>query len=171
MASPLRICSFNCQGIKNKIPVVGDICELNDIVLLQETWLLPCDFSLVDAIDSSFCIFSLSAVDMGKPLVGRPYGGLSLLWRREISKKCQVLPCNSTRILGLKITTAGRDVIILNVYLPYYSDENFDEYLSCIGEIRSIIEDSASRDIMIIGDFNAKVGGVFTRSGCECVRK
>ena len=69
-----------------KLQIVRELCEANDAVLLKETWLLPYDIGLLDTISSYFKSFSISAVDMSESLVGRPYGGLSVLWRKKIGQ-------------------------------------------------------------------------------------
>ena len=54
-------------------------------------------------------------------------------------------------------------MLILNIYFPYYCPENYDEYLRRIGNCSSIIEDYDHNDILILGDFNAAVGGSYFR--------
>ena len=54
------------------------------------------------------------------------------------------------------VQSQQRQLFILNVYLPYYSPENYYEYLQYIGKIQGLIEES---DVMVVGDFNAQVGG------------
>ena len=75
----LSLVSFNCGGVKNKLPVISYLCESADIVLLQETWLLPVDFSLVDNVHQDFSAFSITSADVSELLLGRPSGGLSML--------------------------------------------------------------------------------------------
>ena len=81
----LRITSFNCSGVKNILPIIADLCETNDIVLLQETWLMPHDLNILTAVHKDFDGYSTSAVDCTQELIGRPYGGLSILWRKNMS--------------------------------------------------------------------------------------
>ena len=76
----LRIASFNCYGLMNKLPVIGDMCKNVDILLLQETWLLPMDLGILDTLDDNFLAFSISSVNICEKFIGRPYGGLSFLW-------------------------------------------------------------------------------------------
>ena len=39
MANVLRITSYNCKNIKSYIENARQLCDVNDIVFLQETWL------------------------------------------------------------------------------------------------------------------------------------
>ena len=45
----------------------------------------------------------------------------------------------------------------LNVYLPYQCDDNIDEYLAMLGNIRTICDSFESTNIFIIGDCNANI--------------
>ena len=95
MADPnnLRMISYNCAlcaGVKNKIPVIAKFCKNADIIFLQETWLLPTDLDILNNVDKDFHSFSLSSVDTGdRILIGRPYGGVSILWKRDLSPVCR----------------------------------------------------------------------------------
>ena len=80
MMGDLRLKSFNCCGVANKIPVINELCDGSDIVLLQETWLLPSDVKMLDNAHYGFHAFFVSAVDMGVPLKGR----VSCLWRKDL---------------------------------------------------------------------------------------
>ena len=63
--------------------MVNELCEHNDIVVLQETCLLLFDTSLRDSVISKFRLYSISAEDTYEPLLGRSYGGVSDLWRKD----------------------------------------------------------------------------------------
>ncbi|KAI5631200.1 hypothetical protein NE865_16086 [Phthorimaea operculella] len=66
---------------------VRELCKTADVIALQETWLLPHDIPILDTIDSDFAYTGNSAVDLSAgPLIGRPYGGVALLWRKNVFK-------------------------------------------------------------------------------------
>ena len=85
--------------------------------------------------------FSISAVSIDRPLVGRPQGGLCKIWRKTIGLKYSIRTFEVPRLLGVVIESLQKKIYILNVYLPYYSNDNTDLYLHYIGLISSIIED------------------------------
>ena len=161
--SDLKIISFNCCGVINKLPVIKKICEENDIVLLQETWLMPYNVGILDSVHRDFSAYSTSAVDCTQALIGRPYGGLSILWRKSLGSGVNIESFDDNRILGIDISVETRILHLLNIYLPYYSAENYDLYLDYIGKISSIIESREHSDSMVLGDFNAQVNGYFYR--------
>ena len=86
-----------------------------------------------------------------------------MLWRKSLGIKFSPKTYDDPRILGLSLDTSTRKLLILNVYFPYYCTENYDDYLLCIGNCASIIEEYDHSDILILGDFNAAVGGQFYR--------
>ena len=86
-------------------------------------------------LNEHFLSFSISAVDSVELLTGRPYGGLSILWRMSIENMCRVLNFEAKRLRGLQITTGERNSIPINVHLPYYSADNIDDYLFYIGKL------------------------------------
>ena len=159
----LKFFSLNCAGVTNMIPVLRDICNDHDVLLLQETWLTPDNLEFLNGVHEDFTCHSISAVDLGQPLVGRPFGGLSILWRKSLGIKATLKTFEHNRMLGIQFETNFRRLLIINVYLPYYCLENYDEYLQCLGKIAYEIEDYDHSDVMIMGDFNANVGGPFFR--------
>ena len=63
------------------------LCKQFDIILLQETWLYPDELTLVSNLCEGFISFSLSSMSINEKLVkGRPHGGISIMWRKSISK-------------------------------------------------------------------------------------
>ena len=74
---------------------------------------------------------------------------------------CRVLNFEDKRLLGLQITSDERNLILINVCLPYYSADNIVDYLFYIGKHSSIIETIETCDFFVLGDFNANNGGMF----------
>ena len=110
----IRITSYNCHGAKNKLPVLNTLTRNAHIVFLQETWLLPNELSVLDNINPTYNYFSLSSVDVESGvLVGRPYGGISVLWEKNLSSMCQVLTFDDDRILGLSIIVSNIKYLLL----------------------------------------------------------
>ncbi len=52
-------------------------------------------------------------------------------------------------------------MLILNVYLPYYSDDNYPSYLIYLGKIELVIAEQEIDGISIVGDFNADIDKVY----------
>ena len=157
----INIISFNCAGVPNKLPVIDNFCSNYDIIFLQETWLTSVNINILDTVHEDFCSHSVSAVDLGGPMLGRPHGGVSVLWKRSLGRNCSIKTFDDPRVIGLILDNGSRKLMCLNIYLPYFSNDNYDEYLGYVGKISSIIEDYDHNDLMVIGDFNADVNTPF----------
>jgi len=94
-------------------------------------------------------------------LVGRPYGGVAILWKKTLSNYVHITKYDDPRIIGCNVTVNAHVNMFLNVYLPYQRDDNHDDYMNYLGKISSIISQCESSYIRIVGDFNATVGSPF----------
>ena len=52
--SLLSVCSFNCRSFKLNKVVISDICSHQDIVLLQEHWLMPHELYMLNIFKMTF---------------------------------------------------------------------------------------------------------------------
>jgi len=112
----LSVCSYNCRSIKNSMPAVSRLCGSFDIVLLQEHWLLSSELDMLQSIHSDFCAYGLSAVDCSSGvLVGRPFGGTAVLYRKELAGVTQHVASDESRITGIQVLTDIGPVLLINV--------------------------------------------------------
>ena len=80
----------------------------------------------------------MSSIDTKKGLLmGRPFGGIPILWRKSISQISKFITFDDDRMLGIIINIENYRILILNVYLPYQSDENYSSYLEYLGKIEA----------------------------------
>ena len=162
MTDTIKISSFNCQGLKSSLPCVKVLCERANIVALQETWLHSDEVGITDHIHESYVSYSVSSVDETKELRrGRPYGGLSWLWHKGLSKYIDIVDTQDPRIAGLRYRYGECTMLLLNVYLPTDCAENTDEQQVYLGKLASLIDDAMERHICVVGDFNARPGSAF----------
>ena len=153
----LKIASFNCKSLKRSINAVEDLCTKNDIVLLQETWLTKQDLHLLKSVNQNFNGEGISNVDLcNGPLLGRPYGGLAILWKKSLDLSCSFLRYDDDCVIGLEIDyNRNGNLLLLNCYLPYECHENTEHFYQCLGNIASIINTSKCIHVIAAGDFNA----------------
>lgn len=154
---PIRITSYNCRALKSSIDAIHDLCETSDIILLQETWLRSDELHLLSTVHSQFYGEGISSIDIGADIVqGRPYGGLGILWRKNLGNCMHCTHYGDNRLFGIECTDQhGGKLLLLNVYLPYNCDENFDEFCEYLAKIDSIFESSNVANTIAYGDFNA----------------
>ena len=162
MANKFKITSFNCNGIKSKLPIITKLCETASVVFLQETWLCPNELNLLDNVHNQFNSFSLSSVNIqDNVLVGRPYGGISILWHKSYAPCSNIIQYDDDRLMGFSITLQELQYLFLNVYLPYFCADNEYDYDMYIGKLASIIDSSDAAGVVILGDFNANPNNSF----------
>jgi len=159
----LSVCSYNCRSIKNSLTAVASLCDSYDIVLLQEHWLLTSELDMLQSVHSDFYAYGLSAVDCSADVVvGRPYGGTAVLYRKELAGVIQHVASDESRITGIQILTDIGPILIINVYMPtnYGDDNSLELYVDCLSKLHAIV-DSEAAHILIVGDFNCSPGSRF----------
>ena len=155
----LRITSFNCRGLKSSVAEIRELCSDNDIILLQETWLYGFDAPLLGQISSEFVGRGVYFTKSDECILrGRPSGGLAVLWRKAIGTSCKIhIYEEESRMMGLSVNINNYTCMIVNVYLPYCSPENHDEFLVYLSKIDDLITASRTPNVFVVGDFNADV--------------
>lgn len=159
----VTLSTFNCKNVIRSADCVRRLCRVADVIALQETWLLPHDVPYLGCIDDGFAYAGKSAVDTSAGvLIGRPYGGVALLWRKSAFATVSVVQCNSDRLIAIRIEHAGRSLLIFSVYMPTNSSDNLIEFTECLSEIVAITENSNVESVFILGDLNAHPGERFS---------
>ena len=162
MTNNFKVVSFNCNGVKAKMPVINSLCQHCDIIFLQETWLREDELEFLNNVNRNFESFSLTSMNIHDSiLIGRPFGGISILWNRSLSRHCRVIHYEDSRLLGISLTFHDQNFLFLNVYLPYFSNDNLNDYDMYIGKITSIVDNTDADGVAIIGDFNASQSNPF----------
>ena len=66
-----------------------------------------------------------------KILIGRPYGGTAILYRKNLADRISIIDCNDSRLTAVKLFTQIGPVLILNVYMPtdYEDDDSVNRYM------------------------------------------
>ena len=160
VSTNLRLTSLNCNSFKSSVEFICSLVHNNDIIFLQETWLMPDELTLPSTLCSAMDAHSISAVDTTEQiLVGRPFGGLTIMWKKALAKNIRIKQYNDPRILGISVNLENRSVLFINVYLPSLrsgvTDDDFAPYL---GRLSSIIAECEEENVCVIGDFNCAPG-------------
>ena len=127
----LKFCTYNCRGWKSGCDYVNDLLKSCDFCLIQEHWLFQDQFSTLN-ICSDFYSVSVSGMSGDELILGRPYGGCTIFFRKSFSYSITRLKSCSTRFcaLLLKLLNPSNQqivsILIVNVYLPtnYGTDES-----------------------------------------------
>ena len=89
--------------------------------------------------------------------VGRPFGGVGIMWRKHLNTCCTFRTYDCDRIVGLEINGSSISVLVLCAYLPFDCPENYDDYMFYLSKILQIVEEFGSPYVYVCGDFNANL--------------
>jgi hypothetical protein len=70
-----------------------------DILFIQEHWLSDAKLHELSDINNEFISYGVCGFDNSKVLEGRPYGGVSILWRASISAQVEHVATGSYSFL------------------------------------------------------------------------
>jgi exonuclease III len=162
-ANIVRFASYNCRSVKNTIEYVRHLCNGHDIIFVQEHWLMPTELVFLDSIHNDFISYSSSAVDTESDvLLGRPYGGTAILFRRNLSACIRPVVCSNKRITAATLTIAINStissILIASVYMPVNdASVNADcEFENVCGSLNALITDCNVSYFILCGDLNYK---------------
>ena len=155
----IKFASFNCKGLKSSINDVASLCENHYIIILQETWLLTHDMCLLQNVHSEFYGDGVSSVDTTDGiLIGRPYGGLAVLWRNSLNAFIKVNKFeDETRLMGIDLKCGTYSYHILNIYMPFDCNDNIDEFTYYLYKIDTAFKNNHTVFNMAVGDFNSDI--------------
>ena len=135
-----------------------------DILAIQEHWLFSFKFSNIETSFVSHYAYS-KAVDENDPLPPnqktRGYGGVSLLFRKNMDLKVKKLIHGENRMVVIEVQSSP-PICICNVYMPCRNskvnaknDDNFQSCLEQIEEVLSIYQ--KTHIVLLVGNFNASL--------------
>ena len=154
----LRVSSYNCKSLKRNVDGIRKLCDVSDVLFLQEHWLFPHDLAILNVVHNEFTAFGCSSIDSSdRVILGRPFGGVAVLWRSKLAPLVRPVSFDDDRIIGLECNLDGHKLLLLGVYLPYDTRHNFDQYVYYLAKLKGIIDDFGSPNVCVVGDFNADV--------------
>ena len=104
VSTNLRLTFLDGNSFKSSVKFRCSIIHNNVIIFLQETWLMLDELTLPSTLCSAMDGLSVSAVDSTEQcLVGRPFGGLTIMWEIALAKCVRIKQYNDLRILGLPL--------------------------------------------------------------------
>ena len=158
----LKITSFNCQGFKfRNYNYVKEIFKQCNILMLQETWLFNFEHNnFIKEIPDChyYAISDMDEADVSR--VGRPKGGVAILWHKDLKLTFVPIITNSKRVCALNIKSDNCNIIMINVYMPNdnETEESYTMYGDIISEISSIMYTHDNCNFIFGGDFNVDYG-------------
>lgn len=160
------MCTYNCKNVKTSLGEITSLCEKSDILMLQETWLSNQELGMLGMLHPDFYAKGVAQMDDADGIrIGRPHGGLAVLWRKTIGCTITVEDMGDSRLQLVRIVTALNTIALLNIYFPFYNGNNSDEYAFYLGKVGSVL--NSFTYAAAIGDFNANVSSQHHKFGNE----
>ena len=95
----------------------------------QETWYAKQQLGVLNSIHKDFVGIGAATVDESNNVYHGHYpGGVSILWRKELSKNIKRLEFNSDWGVAIEIEMEKISFVILNIYMPYQCVQNKEQY-------------------------------------------
>ncbi|MEW8547545.1 MAG: endonuclease/exonuclease/phosphatase family protein, partial [Candidatus Thiodiazotropha sp.] len=154
----LNIVTYNCKNVNTSIQAIGCLSKMADIILLQEHWLYDCQLHKLNELNILYNGKG-KAVDSSDPIppiqMPRGYGGVGILWKKDIDHLVTVFPDGGERIQCLELK-AEIPKLIISIYLPCKgATDNYAEFTDCIDQLNEVVlKYKETHEILIGGDFN-----------------
>ena len=149
-----------------------ELSKTIDVVLVQEHWYFDCQLDRISTVSDRYSGCG-KAVDTGNPILPvqmpRGYGGVAILWSKELDHLVVKLPDGGNRIQCIALH-GKKPLLLVSVYMPCKGLKgNEEEYKDCLAQLGEIfLKYSSSHMVMIGGDFNEDIysGGEGERRAC-----
>lgn len=149
------------HSFNNSVSYLSELCEDNYFIFVQEHWLLKSLLWKFDLVHKDFVFDGCSAMDSvcseGLLRCGRPFGGVGILHRKNLSAKLFVVAYHSEgRCVAVTLDYGNLYLLCFGVYLP--CDDSSQHYHNCLSDVFGFIESTAELypgyKCMILGYFN-----------------
>ena len=128
----------------------------------QETWLSEKQIPTLQQLGTQFvaCSGMEDTVSSGIH-AGRPFGGVSIAWSPNLNHLIKPLSnFRHKRVVGIELLTCDRQLLLINVYMPYLNSsrraECMTETTDVLSMVETIIEAHPQHEIIIGGDMNCE---------------
>ena len=158
--SGLNIATFNLHGFKRNWSYLQELTVSNDIIFVQEHWLLTSNMNCCKKLILIFLVFAKSLMNERSReglLNGRPFGGVAVFIRKTVSHIVNF--CNSDqdgKVICVKILNDGLSVLVFGCYFPCndHSSTYLDKLSRVLGYIDSVAACNPGFRVCILGDLN-----------------
>ena len=168
MAGSLNVVTYNCRGLPKTPAKLWEKPTINmllndesiDILAFQETFLSKQDLSCLNVLHKEYQGIGESTTDnRDKLIAGHAQGGVAIMYRVRLAKSITPLFFNLDWVVGISVSSANYNHVILCVYLKCASgrDDHKEIFQGQLEELKYIIEGLNTTSISIIGDFNADI--------------
>ena len=157
----IRLVTYNCFGWNNGKECCLDLLSSKnvDFLLIQEHWLFEQQFCQL-MINNDYLFTAICGMDSDTPLIGRPYGGCCIFYKKSLAGCISICSTGSKRVNAIVVQLAdGQLLLIANVYFhtndgKVSSKVNLNDTL---GEIEGLLASQQFDYLLVAGDFNTDI--------------
>ena len=168
----ITISTQNVNGFARNKDFLYSLCDNdpNSIRAIQEHWLKPpfkkySGTNQLRSIHTNFDGFGTSAMKHSvetKIMKGRPFGGTGFVYNKKYAK-CLTPLINYAhdRVTVMKLFTTSVDILLINVYFPYYNTRDLTTHISLyrdtVGFVESVMAQNPNCRYIILADLNCNI--------------
>ena len=120
----IKLGSYNCRGLNvRKLPAIKELLNDCDVLLIQETWLLPHELKVFSKYLIWYNCYGVSGMNHG-----RPSGGCSVLFKYALSHCIDFIDLSCKRACCIKLRTPSNELYVFNLYLPCDINNESESY-------------------------------------------
>ena len=168
----ITVSTHNVNGYRRSKDFLRSRCDQNPdaIRAIQEHWLAP-PYKKQFGVNQLRCLhpdfdgFGTSAMKKSvecEIIKGRPFGGTGFLYGKKYAKCLKPLMsyCHE-RVTVMRLSTSECDIILINVYFPYFNTRDLVNYTSMyrdtVGFIDNVMCENNDCKFIVLADFNCNI--------------
>ena len=148
----MRVVSYNCRGLSdNRVNVIRELLSCNKIVFLQEHWQFEDQLHKLN-ISDTHASRAISGMNAGLQIqLGRPFGGVAILWDKRLNNYIQTVDTGSKRIAPILYTRNVYTLLFITAYIPCDTGTcditKVDEFSEVLNDISLLIQKVNPSDV------------------------
>ena len=128
---------------------------------LQELMISKQDCHILNTCHCDYVGYGVSPYDASAGVLsGRPYGGVGFTWKSTLDECIYVIQTDYDWTCCIQISSANKDMYVINVYLPYDCTDNREIYIDYLSNIVVFTSGINNTWITIVRDFNADISQI-----------
>ncbi|VDI67835.1 Hypothetical predicted protein [Mytilus galloprovincialis] len=154
--------TLNVQNVKSNALYIKNWLRDVHVLCIQEHWLFNAEKKIIAEITENSGYIAKSVDDNDDPdfnvSMKRGYGGVAIIWKKEINENIKELIDGGDRIQAIHIQQGDKPICLINVYMPSDSKNADIEYKDTLAQIDEMIEKyKDTHEIIVCGDMNGSL--------------
>ncbi|CAG2199199.1 unnamed protein product [Mytilus edulis] len=154
--------TLNVQNVKSNALYIKNLLRDVHVICIQEHWLFNAEKKIIAEITENSGYIAKSVDDNDDPdfniSMKRGYGGVAIIWKKEINENIKELIDGGNRIQAIHIQQGDKPICLINVYMPSDSKNADIEYKDTLAQIDEMIEKyKDTHEIIVCGDMNGSL--------------